>query len=301
MNSRRLALPLVAFACLVVAPLAGAVSQTQTSWTGGPGVAGPVSTWGTSFSSSAYIEYTTYPGQLFLDQVILGTPVQHTVRTNLNSLRWTWGADIDMDGGQDLIAAVSGTDDIIWWENYDDSGDTWIDHLVDGSFDGACCVMAADIDDDGDTDLFGAASVADDVAWWRHDGSSWTKIQVEGSFDGAWTVYAADIDRDSDLDIVGAARNADDVCWFENIGGMGASWVEHTIDGSFDGASHVVCADVDSDGDKDVVCAAEFGDMISWWSNNGSGTSWSERVVATGFEGASCVQAVDMDGDGDID
>ena len=289
--------------CVLLLPSAWGDSKTQTSWVGGPGVSGPVINWGTTFSSSAYIDYSGTPGMLRLGQVLLETPEQHTVRTGMSAAMWTYGADVDLDGDMDLIGAIHGWNDVYWWENFEDIGDTWIDHLVDGSFGGACCVMAADIDDDGDTDLVGAASTADDVAWWRNEGTGlWTKITVDSNFDGAWTVFPIDIDRDGDLDIVGSARNADDVAWWSNIGGMGTSWVKNTIDGSFDGASHICCTDVNGDGYMDVIGAAEFAGLISWWQNyDGSGGTWIERNVTSGFNGASSVQAIDMDQDGDMD
>ena len=43
------------------------------------------------------------------------------------------------------------------------------------------------------------------------------------------------------------------------------TWYEHTIDGAFDGARDVAVADMDGDGDPDVLGAAVEDADISWW------------------------------------
>ena len=91
---------------------------------------------------------------------------------------------------------------------------------------------------------------------------------MDGSFDGAGAVYAADIDGDGDMDVLGAAFNGDDLAWWENTTGDGTSWTEHMLDGSFDGAWSVYAADVDGDGDMDVLGAAFWDDSIAWWESD---------------------------------
>ena len=141
---------------------------------------------------------------------------------------------------------------------------------VDGAFDGAESVYAADVDGDGDLDVLGAAFFADGITWWENtagDGSAWTEHTVDGAFDRACDVHAADVDGDGDLDVLGAARLADAVTWWENTAGDGTAWTEHTVDGTFDMARSVYEADVDGDGDMDVLGAAMAADDIAWWVN----------------------------------
>ena len=80
--------------------------------------------------------------------------------------------------------------------------------------------------------------------------------------DGVVFVYAADVDGDGDTDVLGAATLADDIAWWENTAGDGTAWTEHTVDGDFDSARSVFAADVDGDGDLDVLGASSFGDDI---------------------------------------
>ncbi|MGB2896562.1 MAG: VCBS repeat-containing protein, partial [Anaerolineales bacterium] len=99
----------------------------------------------------------------------------------------------------------------------------WTEHTVDGAFNGAISVYAADVDGDGDLDILGAAYYAGDVAWWENtvgDGSAWTEHTVDPAFNGARSVFAADVNGDDDLDVLGAAADADEIAWWENRGGQ---------------------------------------------------------------------------------
>lgn len=70
---------------------------------------------------------------------------------------------------------------------------------------------------------------------------------------------------------------------------------------SFEKAIKVDTADVDGDGDQDIVGAASRGG-IAWWENtDGAGTNWSLHVVDGSLSGAWGVDTADMDGDGDRD
>lgn len=70
------------------------------------------------------------------------------------------------------------------------------------------------------------------------------------------------------MDVFGAAGNADDITWWENIAGDGTAWSGHTVDGTFDRAYSVHAADLDGDGDMDVLGAAGIADEITWWENS---------------------------------
>jgi hypothetical protein len=45
----------------------------------------------------------------------------------------------------------------------------FLDHTIDGSYDGAYAVYATDADGDGDVDVLGAALSADEITWWEND------------------------------------------------------------------------------------------------------------------------------------
>ena len=66
-------------------------------------------------------------------------------------------------------------------------------------------------------------------------------------------------------------------------------------------AGSVTAADLDGDGDEDVLSAASYEGKILWYENLGGGLFASEQVITSQASGASSVYAKDLDGDGDLD
>ena len=230
---------------------------------------------------------------------------EHTIDAAFTAAHSVSAADVDGDGDTDVLGAANSADEITWWENTAGDGSAWIDHTIDAAFDGAISVTAADVDGDGDTDVLGAAQAGNTVAWWENtagDGSTWTEHTIDGAFDQASSVFASDVDGDGDTDVLGAGVVANSIAWWENTAGDGSAWTEHTIDGDFNGAISVSGADVDGDGDPDVVGAARGAGDITWWENTaGNGSAWTEHNISIDFDNAISVHTTDLDGDGDID
>jgi hypothetical protein len=65
-------------------------------------------------------------------------------------------------------------------------------------------------------------------------------------------------------------------------------------------ADSVVAADMDSDGDMDVLSASRDDDKIAWYENDGS-QNFTEHTISTTADGAFSVFSADVDGDGDMD
>lgn len=186
------------------------------------------------------------------------------------------------DGFADVLIASSYESSITWWKNVDGSGTSWDEHPVDGSFNGAHCVFAEDMDGDGQMDILGAASVAGDIAWFRNEdgyGTSWTKHVITASLSGSASVYAYDIDCDGFEDVLGAAFSDDKIVWWRNEDGTGTSWTEFLVDESIDGADAARTSDIDGDGYPDVVAAASDADLVAWWRVVGYGPGALESSV----------------------
>jgi len=63
----------------------------------------------------------------------------------------------------------------------------------------------------------------------------------------------------------------------------------------------VYAADLDGDGNPDVLSASGGDDKIAWYENLGGGTFSDQKVVTTNADGAQSVHTADVDGDGDLD
>jgi stress-induced morphogen len=298
---------LISTAVLILVSVSFSDSAVQTDWSGGTGVPGPVTDWGNSYDVADQIN--DCGSSLCLDLYLLTSPVEHIVDNSISACSVN-AADVDGDGDIDVLGGGATTvNGMVWFENTGGTGTLWTKHIVDNSFPcGVQAVSAADIDEDGDMDLLGNGDIGPGgslLIWWENTdgtGTVWTRHTVENSFEHVSSVCAADIDEDGHIDVVGNDRYNNKVAWWENTDGTGTTWTVHIVTSSFNGASSVYAADVDGDGDTDILGSANSADDIAWWENtDGTGTTWTVHMVDSNFNGASSVYAADVDGDGDTD
>jgi hypothetical protein len=115
----------------------------------------------------------------------------------------------------DVLATVCQLNQMMWFEN--DGTENFSQHTIGTNFVRPRDVHAIDFDQDGDTDILGAAIDSQEISWWENDGSqNFTKHSVTTNFRGATEIFLTDLDRDGDLDILGAAQHANKISWFEN-------------------------------------------------------------------------------------
>ena len=128
----------------------------------------------------------------------------------------------------------------------------------------------------------------------------WSKHYIGTDLDGAYDVCVHDIDDDGDPDVVAVGRYADDVIWFEAQSDPTGGWLGHVIDYNLDGAIAAVVADMDGDGNPDVIASGEFADTIMWYEAPSDPTlSWTEHVVGVGKDSPYGLAVTDVNEDGD--
>jgi uncharacterized repeat protein (TIGR01451 family) len=76
---------------------------------------------------------------------------------------------------------------------------------------------------------------------------------------------------------------------------------QQIISTNADGAMSVHTADLDGDGDMDVLSASRHDDKIAWYENLGGGLFGDQHIISTEANNAWTVHSSDLDGDGDMD
>ncbi len=177
--------------------------------------------------------------------------------------------------------------------------------LISNQADGPESVYAADIDGDGDIDVLSASFFDNKIAWYENtdgQGTFGTQQAISTFASGAQSVYAADIDGDGDMDVLSASSADAKVAWYENTDGQGAFGTQQVIFAQSAGPFSVRTADIDGDGDMDVLSASIADNRVAWYENtDGQGTFGDQQVIAGQALGAYSVFTADVDGDGDVD
>ena len=136
------------------------------------------------------------------------------------------------------------------------------------------------------------------------------RVFIVGSFPEAdWPdrCEAADLNGDGRVDIVVTEENSGPApdalaCWWDQParGPTNTNWVRHLIT-TQSTMNNLDLADVDRDGDIDLVLAEHRGTRrIAVWENDGRG-HFTERRAGAGHESHLGGRLADLDADGDLD
>ena len=123
---------------------------------------------------------------------------------------------------------------------------------------------------------------------------------ISTATDGVNDVFITDIDRDGDLDIISASGEDDIIHWFENNGAEDPTFAPTVIATSADNPQKLSIADMDNDGDLDIISTSLDDSTLAWYKNNGDST-FTAVDIAENVSGADGLKVGDMDSDGDND
>jgi hypothetical protein len=116
------------------------------------------------------------------------------------------------------------------------------------------------------------------------------------------TVAVGDLDGDGHVDAVVGSRSPSSVRVFLSPGPGGGVWTARTVTTAVDDPLDVQVADINGDGDLDLLSASVNDHKIAWYENiRGDGLTWKQRVITTSATGTRALFPADLDGDGDVD
>lgn len=202
-----------------------------------------------------------------------------------------YGADIDNDGDIDLVTAETGDGDVTIWYN-NGQGNAWSSAKIADSFGGATKVFIADFAHDTFADVVAVARDQNDLSIWRQTSrGAFTKLTIDSHLSNARVVDCGDVNGDGLIDLVAGGTGG--LYWYRNNAG-GANWSKTAITEGQQ-PHDVKLADLDNDGDLDVIFAADDG--VYCRLNTGY---WFSGYKIADFSVAQ-VAVADIDRDGDID
>ena len=124
---------------------------------------------------------------------------------------------------------------------------------------------------------------------------------IDSNAKGARAVIAADLTGDGWLDLASASKDDSSVSWYPNDGtGHFPRKIVISSGEESSGAYSLVAADIDKDGDQDLIVASNGNDQVSIWRNDGDG-NFEKTLVFDDADFVLSVTAVDFDRDGDVD
>ena len=230
-------------------------------------------------------------GRFAPPQSVIGTP---------SSVSNASLVDLDDDGMIDLLF-FSGNSGVYWCRNL---GFMLFEpaSLVMPTSDLVNQMLAADLEGDGDQDVFVRAQAEDAIYVVENlgGGAFGPGMVATAQFQTPQDLDVADLDGDGMADLVcfGASNQ---VGWCENLGsGQFAPPINFSaLPGSLPLA--ISAGDLDGDGDSDVTVSWDAANGLTWFENLGAGQFGGAQSIPSPVQVTDRNFLIDLDGDGDLD
>jgi len=181
-------------------------------------------------------------------------------------------ADIDKDDDYDAVAGYGNR--VAWFRNdgdgvfYEERVLTWENEAID-----VRKVTVGDMDNDDDMDILSASFIDNKIAWYENMGYlnfNQDPRVISLLAVGAVDLHVQDFDGDNDLDIVSASNMDNRIIWYQNVINMDLEddFNRYVLTFAASGATGVYSADIDIDGDNDIITSSANNNAIKWMQND---------------------------------
>ncbi|MCA9783702.1 MAG: VCBS repeat-containing protein [Candidatus Cloacimonetes bacterium] len=216
--------------------------------------------------------------------------------------------DLDRDRDPDIVFSLPALGKLIWLENDGAATPQFLAHLLAEGLPGLREFRSSDIDRDGFPDLCALVPGTDQLVWLQHDGApqpGFIPHTISTTTVGANCLAMGDVNNDGAPDILaGVAGTAGLDVWL-NDGFPLPGFSRQLISAGVGGITSIEAADLDGDGDTDLMYGPTLDMGFAWLESSGGVTPvFSEHVLTVGDSFQSPNHRIlprDLDGDHDLD
>ena len=241
---------------------------------------------------------------------------QQIITSNATEVIDAFPADMDGDGDIDVLAAKPGSPfgggSIVLYRNNGNGSFTELNNKFPGSSAALVSnVVGSDLDNDGDIDVVVGSSgfSSGGVRVYRNNGNlSFTRTFDNGNSPSLWDIHLADLNGDNRPEIMFSLGGSfDQIGVYVNSGNL-SNWgnlipvKQGTNTGDEPRSLHA--ADIDGDGDVDVMSVNYLSNQLSYYPNSrigGPQPSVRHLTSASQTRGPRNLRTGDIDGDGVLD
>lgn len=175
--------------------------------------------------------------------------------------------DANGDGRPDVAIGAKVGNWFAWWEQPAGARKTWTRHLVAEKQEGATAIVPLDVNGDGTPDLLAARGHGKGLLW--YEGPRWTPHDIDTTHQFPHSLAIGDVDRNGAPDAVACSAVYDKspmrrLAWYQNNGkGVFRTHIVSEDQAAYD----IRLADMDADGDLDILVAGQESRNVVWYEN----------------------------------
>ncbi|KNC54559.1 uncharacterized protein AMSG_10409 [Thecamonas trahens ATCC 50062] len=178
-------------------------------------------------------------------------------------------ADLNNDALPDLVAAHAGAGAVLWYAASNGAGLAFVAAAVVANTDvaGASALAIGDVDGNGALDVIVGATTDTTIAWYANAGNGAFALgaTVDAGASDVAVLATADLDADGELDIVaGRGGVVNTMAMYANTGNGTSFAAASVLVAGVTQPTAVLVADIDGDGDRDLVYTSAGADLVAW-------------------------------------
>lgn len=186
--------------------------------------------------------------------------------------------DMDNDNDIDVVSTSQNSSTINWHENVAGDGSQWETHEISNSVAFVNKIFVSDLDNDSYYDIVSISPASSTINFHRNiegDGKTWESTIIYENINTPTDLFLIDLDSDGDDDILTGSNQPNSILWLENTLPLENNWISKQIGSSITYPSTIKAADIDRDGDNDVVFGSIADSTIHIGPNLFSQTSYN--------------------------
>ncbi|MEZ4884981.1 MAG: FG-GAP-like repeat-containing protein [Chitinophagales bacterium] len=224
----------------------------------------------------------------------------HVLSTDRDGFSALYMEDMNGDELKDLVAISKDGRKVVWFENRK-NGNFGLQNTIVKDIQEPENISFADVDNDGDKDVFLFSNLDRNVAFVVNDGMGhFGELQiVDDYFIRPIFGGTADFNGDGKIDIV-ITEGYGPLFWYENLGNHLFNEKQVVGNENEDNISKVKPADLDKDGDMDLVAISSDSTLVLY-ENNGVGEFETHTIVSESTKNLWEINISDINDDGWLD
>lgn len=214
-------------------------------------------------------------------------------------------ADFNKDGRIDLATATPRTDDITWYQNLTDSTFSEAKNIAKSSNSVPTVFLVDDFDNSGSLDIIVSNYDSENTLIYSNNGNGEfdDPILIADEFAVLEQFQFDDIDGDTLKDLIAIGRYSvneqlQDLVWIKNKDNSTFDTI--TTIASFNTTALFDLADLDNDGDIDIVTVSNENNRLAWYQNI-DGAIGNEMVISDNLSLESDLRIFDANNDDELD